>query len=414
MNYLKIIICFLLFPLVANGKADADSIRLSMKYMEDGLRTKEVVVAQKGFSSDFSVHIYSLPFASSLLKQILGSITFESVHPDWKRMRRKGDVTYVNVRFVLAGGKEEESVVAFDRFGKILFVDYFDRLFGDSRYKESALVAEIPFRVEQGSIILDARLNDSPRRMSFLLDTGADGMAIRRTLANSIGLKTGHSQEANVVGGRKTIEISSGNILYLSDSFAAEGQNIAIFDKVRNGVDGIIGLNLIRKYITEINFDKKMISFYTFGDYQFREKGRIVPARVPGLIILPSELNLAGDKSIPGRFIMDTGANYHLIAFSSFVRKNRLLLSGFKPEGSGTTVSLGHATPVYYGVAKTLKVGSLMKKNVPVTLQASTGNDNSANNGIDGSVGIQFFNRYNFTVDLLRKIVHLSPCKGGK
>lgn len=409
MHYLKIIVCFLLFPLVANGKADADSIRLSMKYMEDGLRTKEMVVAQKSFSSDFSVHIYSLPFASGLLKQILGSVTFESVHPDWKRMRTEGDVTYVNARFVLAGGKEEESVVAFDRFGKILFVDYFDRLFGDSRYRKPALVAEVPFRVEQGSIILDARLNDSPRRMSFLLDTGADGMAIRRTLADSIGLQTGHSQEANVVGGRKTIEISSGNILYLSDSFAAEGQNIAIFDKVRNGVDGIIGLNLLRKYIAEVNFDKETVSFYTFGDYQFREKGRTVPVRVPGLIILPSELNLTGDKAIPGRFIMDTGANYYLIAFSPFVRKNRLLLSGFKPEGSGTTVSLGHATPVYYGRAKMLKVGSLTGKNVPVTLQASAGGDTTSNHNVDGSVGIQLFNRYNFTVDLLRKVVYLSP-----
>lgn len=119
-------------------------------------------------------------------------------------MRTEGDVTYVNARFVLAGGKEEESVVAFDRFGKILFVDYFDRLFGDSRYRKPALVAEVPFRVEQGSIILDARLNDSPRRMSFLLDTGADGMAIRRTLADSIGLKPGiRRKRMSWAGGRQ-------------------------------------------------------------------------------------------------------------------------------------------------------------------------------------------------------------------
>ena len=59
---------------------------------------------------------------------------------------------------------------------------------------------------------------------------------------------------------------------------------------------------------------------------------------------------------------MDTGANYYLIAFSRFVRQNRLLLSGFKPEGNGATVSLGHSTPVFYGHARSLKVGSVVSK----------------------------------------------------
>lgn len=411
MKYFKLIICFLFLPMIANGKANVDSIRLSLKQMEEGLKTKEMAVAQKSFAPDFAINIYSLPFASGMLKQIMEGITVESIQPDWKGMKTKGNITSLEVRFLLAGGKEEKSMIAFNKWGKILFVDYFDRLFGDSRYRKSSLVAVLPFRVEEGSIILSARLNDSPRVMSFLLDTGADGMAIRRSLADSIGLKVSRSQEASVVGGRKTVQISSGNVLHLSDSLSLKGQNIAIFDKVRHGTDGIIGLNLIRKYITEVNFDTHTLSLYTFGDYTFRGKGRIVPLRSPSLIMLPSELNLTGDKSIPSNFIMDTGANYYLIAFSRFVRQNRLLLSGFKPEGSGATVSLGHSTPVYHGRARSLKVGSIVGKNVPVTLQASACNVASNDDGVDGSIGIDFFDDYNFTVDLLRKVLHLSPRK---
>ena len=411
MKYLRIIICFLFFPLTANGKADQDSIRLALKHMEDGLKTKEIAVAQKSFAPEFSISIYSLPFASGLLKQIMEGITFQSIQPDWKRMKTKGNVTSLEVRFTLAGGQEEKSMIAFNESGKILFVDYFDRLFGDSRYRKSSLAAVLPFRIEGGSIILYARLNDSPRVMSFLLDTGADGMAIRRSLADSIGLKVSHSQEASVVGGRKTVQISADNVLRLSDSLSLKKQNIAIFERVRNGPDGIIGLNLIRKYITEVNFDTQTISLYTFGDYIFQRKGRMIPLRVPSLIMLPSTLNLTGDKSISGNFIMDTGANYYLIAFSRFVRQNRLLLSGFKPEGNGATVSLGHSTPVFYGHARSLKVGSVVSKNVPVTLQASTGGDSSNHTDVDGSIGIQFFSDFNFTIDLLRKVVHLSPRK---
>lgn len=52
-----------------------------------------------------------------------------------------------------------------------------------------------------------------------------------------------------------------------------------------------------------------------------------------------------------------------------------------------------------------------MSKNVPVTLQASTGGDSSNHTDVDGSIGIQFFSDFNFTIDLLRKVVHLSPRK---
>lgn len=414
MNYLKLTVCFLFFPLIASGKANMDSIRVSLKQLEDGLQSKEVSMVQRSLAPDFSISTYMWPSAGSLLKTVLEGVAFESVSPDWKQVSAKENMTYVQVQFILANEKKEDSVIAFNSSGKILFIDYFDRLFGDSRYRKSSLVATLPFRLDNGSIILSARLNDSPHILSFLLDTGADGMAIRKSVADSIGLKVGSSQKANIVGGQAMVQISSDNILHFSDSLSLPRQNVAIFEKVRNNVDGIIGLNLIKRYITKVDFDTQTLSLYSFGTYNFQKKGSgkgyTIPVSTPGnLIILPSELNLTGDKSIVGNFIMDTGANYHLIAFSPFVRSNRLLLSGFQPEGSGSTISLGHVTPVFYGRARSLKVGSLTKKNIPVTLQASTGNSTPANDGIDGSIGIQFFSDFNFTVDLLRKVVYLAP-----
>ena len=410
MRKLKAIACFLLFPLTTNAQMNMDSIRQSVKYLEEGLQTKKVSVSQQGFAPDFSISTYTLPSAAGLLGTIMQGMTFESVQLDSKADHTAGDTTYVYARFTLPEGKEEKSVIAFNSSNKILFIDYFDRLFGHSRYWKSSLAVTIPFQLNGNSIILSARLNDSSRTLSFLLDTGADGMAIRKSVAEEIGLQANRTQNASVVGGQATVQISGGNVVHLSDSLAMNRQNIAIFEKVREGIDGIIGLNLVKQYITKVDFDTQTISLYTFGTYDFPDEGYVIPVRISGsLVMLPSELNLTGNKSITGNFIMDTGANYYLIAFSQFVRKNRLLLSGFKPEGNGTTVSLGHVTPVYYGHAHSLKVGDIMQENIPVTLQASTGNDVSPNTGVDGSVGIQFFNNYNFTVDLLRKTIHLHP-----
>ena len=412
MKNLKAIACFLLFPLMVSGQVNMDSIRLSVKYLEEGLLTKNTSIAQQGFAPDFSISTYALPGAFGLLRTIMQSVTFEAVQPDSEVMNAKGDIAYVNVRFILTGGKEQKSVIAFNSSNRILFIDYFDRLFGHSRYRKSTLAAILPFRLEDNSVILSARLNDNPRVLSFLLDTGADGMAISKLVAEEIGAKVNCSQNANIVGGQATVSISTGNVLHLSDSLTLQGQNIAIFEKIREGLDGIIGLNLVKQYITKLDFDAQTLSLYTFGMYDFQGKGYVVPVKLTGnLVMLSTELNLTGNKTIPGNFIMDTGANYHLIAFSPFVRKNRLLLSGFKPESSGTTVSLGHSTPVFHGQAESLKVGDILEKNIPVSLQASTGSDVSQNKDVDGSIGIQFFDNYNFTIDLLRKIIHLSPRK---
>ncbi|MDR0893399.1 MAG: aspartyl protease family protein [Mediterranea sp.] len=410
MKLLKLLACLLLPAQALTAQVNADSVRITLQRLEQGLKQKDItLLTHQCFAPDYSISTYTTPSADGLLRTIAGGVEFEAVHPDSELMEAERDTAYLYARFATRGQqKEQRSVIAFNRQARILFIDYFDQLFGDSRYRPSRLVATLPFRLDDGAIVLQARLNKSDRPLAFLLDTGADGMAIRRTLADSLGLTTSHAQDANVVGGRKTVSISAGNTLRLTDSLSLEGQNIALFEQVRHGLDGIIGLNLLKRYITRVDFDRQTLSLYSFGNYAFPRTGTLVPVQTPqSLILLPSELNLTGRKSIAGRFIMDTGANYELIAFSRFVRKNRLLLSGFKPEGSGSTVSLGHATPVYYGHAASLQVGDIKVQNLPVTLQASNGNDQSAPNGPDGSVGIGFFGHYNFTVDLLRKVVHL-------
>ena len=121
----------------------------------------------------------------------------------------------------------------------------------------------------------------------------------------------------------------------------------------------------------------------------------MIPLRVPSLIMLPSALNLTGDKSISGNFIMDTGANYYLIAFSRFVRQNRLLLRRIQTRGKWGDSEFGAFNTSFLWSCTFIKVGSVVSKNVPVTLQASTGGDSSNHTDVDGSIGIQFFSDFN-------------------
>lgn len=406
-----IILLFAFFSTNLYSQSLEKEIKFTLDTFGIALKEKDAGSARKFLTVDFSISANSGSGAYNLLDIILKNQDFESIQ--FLSINKESDsVILTNVRIVLQNKQEYQSIVAFDPQARIIFIDYFDRLFGHSRYRDSRLVGVLPFSQNGESIILHIKLNDKSRQLSFLFDTGADGMAIRKTLADSLGLKTSHTQTANVVGGQKQIEISSGNAVHLSDSIILSNQNIAIFEKVRDNTDGIIGLNLIKQYITRIDFDDKLLYLYSFGDFKYPDEGSIMKVNTKqNLISIPGVLDLTGKKKVTGTFIVDTGANYYLIAFSRFVRKNRLLLSGFKPKSSGAITSLGHTTPVYNGIASEFSIGDIKQVNMPVTLQASTGRVPDNSNFPDGSIGIQFFSRYNLTIDLLKKEIHLVPRK---
>jgi predicted aspartyl protease len=274
----------------------------------------------------------------------------------------------------------------------------------------------IPFDFQEGYIVVPLKLNGSAAVLRFLFDTGADGMAIRSSLADSVGLAVTHRQSANVVGGSVQIAVSAANTVHLTDSFSLKSQSIALFPTIKHDLDGVIGLNLAAGHVVSVDFDKQQIRLSPFGAHRHDGKATVIPiADGYKLVMLQGTLNIVGKKEVTGSFIFDTGANYHLIAFSKFVRKNRLLLTGFQPEGQASTVSMGHATPVFYGKAHSFRLApDLVFADMPVTLQASTGagsagSADTTRHTPDGSIGIKLIQNFNFAVDLLRKELLLYP-----
>jgi predicted aspartyl protease len=385
-----------------------DSVRQALRSLEHAFRLKDEALLQRCLAENFSVSIANMPAAMRYVAPVLEKNLVEGV--DFLAMdTTENDLRLVRLN-IRSGGSETETVAAFDRRCKFVFIDYLDRLYGHSRYSVSEQKALIPFELREGHIVIPVRLNGSGAVLRFLFDTGADGMAIRRSLADSLGLAVSHRQNASVVGGSVQVEISSANTVHLTDSFSLKNQSIALFPTIKHGMDGVIGLNLAAGYVVGVDFDKGLLSLSTFGAQGREEKEIAVPAlNRYGLLMLQGTLNIVGKKEVAGNFIFDTGAAYHLIAFSRFVRKNRLLLTGFQPEGQASTVSMGHATPVFYGKARSFRLApQLAFADMPVTLQASTGAGSSERTP-DGSVGIKLIRGYNFSIDLLRKELRLYP-----
>lgn len=293
---------------------------------------------------------------------------------------------------------------------KINYIYFLCLLFGISFHATAQTpVATIPFEAHDKSIVLLVKLNDNPRTLRLLFDTGADGMAVSQALADTLGLKATRQQNTSVVGGSMQISISQNNDVHMG-SFTLKGQSIAFFKEMSKDLDGIIGNTMTRQYITKIDFDKKVLQLFNFENYTYEKEGTTIPVLSTGVFIIPGDVAVSGGKVNRGEFVFDTGAAYNLICFRPFVRKNRLLVSGFVPEYQASTTSMGVTSPTFNGKAESFSFANMTPiLNMPISLMAGGGQNENWNPGFDGSIGMRIIYRYNFTINYQKKEIHLTP-----
>ena len=304
-------------------------------------------------------------------------------------------------------GQKISSLIGLNQENKIEFVDYFDLPFGQSRFAESTLVTTIPFEwSSDAKMKIYLKINDNPRPLPFMFDSGATGININKATADTLGLVINDTGVMHMATGIVETDLSEGNTIQVGDVIL-NNQTIAVVNhQSSSDVIGIIGLSIIRKYITKIDFRNRQITLYTFGNYMFEPEGSTVAMTMPeNLIYIPATINMAGDKEVPGNFTLDTGAASHFVAFAPFVKKHQLLAG----TGNQTQIkTFGVSSPMQLRRAHELKINdTIFEKNITTMLQESQQGDTAPIIG-DGSIGISFLKKYDITIDMLRRKVHFN------
>jgi predicted aspartyl protease len=276
--------------------------------------------------------------------------------------------------------------------------------------QESIPVASIPFEFRNDQIVVKLKINDSDRVLNMLFDTGADGVGMKKEVADAIGLKESRKQQTQVVGAITEIVISSGNTLRF-DTLQIKNQNIGIFPNYKDDLDGLFGANLLRNYITHIDFDNSVINLYRFGPITYPEGGCKIPLDYKtGLPGIEAKVKLNSGKEILAHLHFDTGANYPLIFFGPSVKKNELE-KDFKVQFRSTTVSLGHSTPTLNGIFDWLALGNYRVPHFTGTLQEYDAQSGNWGHDTDGSLGIDIISKFNCFINLPAKEFYILPNK---
>lgn len=279
---------------------------------------------------------------------------------------------------------------------------------------QTALPVDVPFRVGEDAIVVDARVNG--RKVSLMFDTGFSGTVVLNSNI-SIGATTGTMTLRDFVGSfeASTVKIKSFQLGELKvdphdkDAVLTGDRDYSL--SYNTHCDGIMGYEVIGDQVFEINFENKKFIFHPKSmditkrtpDNKKTFLARLLPTGVNALEMEAIASN--GKKMV---LALDTGN-----AFYATTHKDVLERIGLWPSGQdakfmkAAMVASGEVASWY----KSMKDVTIFGVPVPESTWSIIDLPSSSAEH-DGTVGFQFLKNFNITVDYDRRRVWLENFTG--
>ena len=272
----------------------------------------------------------------------------------------------------------------------------------------------VPFYTTDHRPVIHVRVNGSKVPLRFVLDTGSGMTVISDETARRLGLSAvARGGLARAVGGGGRFEIVYG---FLDSIHIGEARmaNVPVYirrfyDK-DNPVDGYIGLSVISKFITTVDYGARTFMLMR------QRSGDIDPASAPTDIEIPIRTTLSGflsgevhldGVSKPLNFIIDTGASISVVSevlmasegMSRFAQSTRMRVYGAAGVTEDVTMLL--LPRIIFGSYAHNHIRAAVLDLEPINETAGF-----AQNGI---LGANFLRHFRITFDFQRAVIRLEP-----
>jgi Aspartyl protease/PDZ domain len=228
----------------------------------------------------------------------------------------------------------------------------------------------IPFiQLTGGIVIVQAKLDNFPDTLNFVLDTGSSGISLDSGTASYLGLKPEPSERTirGIAGIRKVSflydrKLHFPHLTIDNLNFHINDYNI-LTEVYGEKIDGIIGFAVFSRYIMKVDYDSFKVTFCTPGTIRYPRGGYLLKPSMTQLVTQP--LRVKDDRTINTRFLYDMGAGLCMLLSRDFVQDSNFLNKKRKryiKEGEG----LGGKIDMELTVIKEVKLGPYRFKNVPV------------------------------------------------
>ena len=278
----------------------------------------------------------------------------------------------------------------------------------------SKKLATIPFlQLTGGIIILQAKLNNFPDTLNFILDTGSSGISLDSTTADYLKLKPIPTERTirGIAGIRKVSFLYNQELKFPGftiDSLNFHINDYAILTAVYGErIDGIIGYSVLSRYILKVDYDSLNIAFWSRGTIRYPRGGYLLRPTISQLIA--QTVRVRDDKAVTSRFLYDMGAGLCMLLSKDFIADSSFLDKKKKrwiKEGEG----LGGKIDMELTVIKEVKLGPYRFRNVPVYIFDDVNNVTSYPY-MGGLIGNDILRRFNVILNYAKSDIYLTPNK---
>lgn len=180
--------------------------------------------------------------------------------------------------------------------------------------------ATVPIELYNMRPIVEVKVGDNQEKLRFVLDTGSGISVISNKTAERLKIKSvARGGSARAIGGDGKFEIVYGFLKSMNIG-EAKIKNVPVyireFNASNENVDGYIGLSLISKFLTTVDYGNLTFTL-TKKDREtmrnFESEALSLPLRLTSSGYLSGEVQLEGVET-PLNFIVDTGASVSVIS----------------------------------------------------------------------------------------------------
>tara|TARA_R110002167_G_scaffold59804_31_gene169444 strand:- start:834 stop:2198 length:1365 start_codon:yes stop_codon:yes gene_type:complete len=273
---------------------------------------------------------------------------------------------------------------------------------------------KVKFQLINNLIVIPLELNGS--KLSFILDSGV-GKPILFNLTDQDSIQINNVREIDIkgLGGGDPIKALSsvGNLFQLGAVENPDQELYVVIDKDMNfspslgiPVHGIIGYDLFRDFVVEVNYARRVIYFHDPAVYRYRKDKRSEThplAIVRRKAYLDGEVFVNGNESIPVKLMLDSGSSDAIWLFENedigIPAKN---YHDFLGKGLSGNI-FGKRTMV-----NGLKIGSFILKDAKAAFpDRASYNDFKYLGDRNGSMGGELLKRFNIVFDYPNKKITL-------
>jgi len=276
----------------------------------------------------------------------------------------------------------------------------------------SRLLTRIPVtQLTGGVVILNAKLDDFPDTLNFILDTGSSGISLDSATVAYFNLKPVASERTirGIAGIRKVGFLYNRSLKFPGltvDSLNFHVNDYSVLTSVYGEqIDGIIGYSLLNRYIVKINYDSLSMEICSRGTIRYPRGGFLFK---PIISTLPLQFaRIKDERTYNVRFLHDIGAGVCLMLSKDFVEDSSLLQKKRKlwpkdGEGIGGKISMNLT------IVRELKLGPYRFRNVPAYIFEDTYNVTSYPY-LGGLIGNDILRRFNVIFNYQKREFHLVP-----